>query len=406
MHIAIVLGITFLIILVVTRVLRFFAPQIKFYAAGFDQKFNVSEIATLWKLAKLCDLEEPLSLYYSVPSLSRCITHIIEEAQDKGTQDTPQVQEFLSKLYKYRTKIELESDQKKGLDSTKGLDKGQKLRIIFPGKGLYESQILNNGRELIIKLPTQKGILKFKGEEWVGQDISVYLWRKGDANYVFDSRVLSTSVFNGQSALFITQSDKIFRAQKRRSVRCECHVPAQLYIIKDAILNYSTVETAPGYKCILEDISEDGAMIRIGGKGVSNIQIKLQFELEEAFILMFGIIKAVEYNAEINQSRLHFECTHVEPTMKNYILSFVYKVLPERQKEILDALTETENDAKEMGDTIEEEKPVSSSPSNGLNAEDLIKISAENNAAAATSEPFNKDDIPLEIDVPELEEIQ
>lgn len=399
MHIAIILGITFVVIVIAVRLFRFFSPHIKFFASGLDQKFNVSEINTLWKLAKMCDLEEPSSLFYSLPSLSRCITHIIEDSQDKGTQDTPQVQEFLSKLYKYRTKIELESDQKKGLDSTKGLEKGQKLRIILPGKGLHESQILNNGRELIIKLPTQKGILKLKGDDWVNQDISVYLWRKGDANYVFDSRVISTSVFNGQSALFITQSDKIFRAQKRRSVRCECHVPASLYIIKDAILNYSTVETAPGYKCVLEDISEDGAMIRIGGKGSSNIQIKIQFELEGSFILMFGIIKAVEYNAEINQSRLHFECTHIEPTMKNFILSFVYKVLPERQKEILDALTETEKDAEEMGDTPSEDGESINSEEN-IKADNLIKISEENTIAAKA---VTDNEI---IDIPEVEELE
>ena len=402
----IVLGITFLIVLIVVRVLKHFSGHIKFFAAGKDQKFSMSEILTLWKLARMCDLEEPISLFYSVPSLSRCITHIIEEAEEKGTQDTPQIQEFLSKLYKYRTKIELESDQKKGLDSTKGLEKGQKLRIILPGKGLFESQILNNGRELIIKLPTQKGVLKLKGDEWVDQDINIYLWRKGDANYVFDSRVLGTSVFNGQSALFITQSDKIFRAQKRRSVRCECHLPAALYIIKDALINYSTVETTPGYKCILEDISEDGAMIRIGGKGVSNTQIKIQFELEGTFILMFGIIKAVEYNAEINQSRLHFECTHVEPTMKNYILSFVYKVLPERQKEIFAALTETEQDAKDMGDSPDKDSP-SATAGQGINAEDLIKISTENADAAgvtgsAGSVPDPMDD---DVDISELEEV-
>ena len=395
MHIAIVLGITFLVVLVLTRILRFFSGQIKFFSAGLDQKFALSEINTLWKLAKLCELEEPTALYYSVPALSRCITHIIEESQANGTQDTPKVQEFLSKLYKYRTKIELEAEQKKGLDSTKGLDKGQRLRVIFPGKGLYESEILNNGRELIIKLPTQKGVIKFKGEEWVGQDISVYLWRKGDANYVFDAHVLSTSVFNGLSSLFITHSDKMLRAQKRRSVRCECHVPAQLYIINEKIVNFSTVETAPGYRCILEDISEDGAMIRIGGKAVSNISIKLQFELEETFILMFGIIKGVEYNAEINQSRIHFECTHVEPTMKNFILSFVYKVLPEKQKEILEAITETENDAKEMGDSPDDD--VSSEDENGFNIGDSVASIANENAASVNP------DIPVVIDEPEIE---
>lgn len=393
MHIAIILGITFLGILIITRLYHFFESEIKFFTRGLDQRFSFSEIITLYKLAKHCDVDEPVSLFYSVPSLSKCITSIIEEAQEKGTHDSPQVQDFLSKLYKYRTRIELDADQKKGLDSTRGLDKGQRLRIILPGKGLFESEILNNGRELIIKLPSKKGVFNIPGDEWVGQDINVYLWRKHDANYVFDSRVLSSSVFNGQSALFITQSEKMFRAQKRKSVRCECHIPAQLYIIKEKIINFSTVETTPGLRCILEDISEDGAMIRIGGKGVANVNIKLQFELEGSFVLMFGIIKAVEYNPTINQSRLHFECNHVDPNMKNFILSFVYKVLPEKQKEIYQALSETEQDAKDLGDSIILTDDVINSQQNVLifeqnankNVEDIIMA----NSNAVNSSDLN-----------------
>lgn len=395
MHIAIILGITFLTILIITRLYHFFENDIKFVLRGLDQRFSFSEIMVLYKLAKQCDLEEPVTLFYSVPSLSKCITSIIEEAQDKGTQDTPQVQEFLSKLYKYRTRIELDADQKKGLDSTRGLNKGQKLRIILPGKGLFESEILNNGRELIIKLPTQKGIIKLPGDGWVGQDINVYLWRKGDANYVFDSRVLSSSVFNGQSALFITQSEKMFRAQKRKSVRCECHVPAQMYIIREKIINFSTVETAPGLRCILEDISEDGAMIRIGGKAVANISIKLQFELEGSFILMYGIIKAVEYNATINQSRIHFECTHVDPTMKNYILSFVYKVLPEKQKEIFEALSETEQDAKALGDSINLTDETINKQNDLINAQNINQDKDIDEIIKANSNAVNSSDFNL-----------
>ena len=319
----------------------------------------------------------------------------IEVTIDYPEYDTPQVQEFLSKLYKYRTRIELDADQKKGLDSTRGLNKGQKLRIILPGKGLFESEILNNGRELIIKLPTQKGIIKLPGDGWVGQDINVYLWRKGDANYVFDSRVLSSSVFNGQSALFITQSEKMFRAQKRKSVRCECHVPAQMYIIREKIINFSTVETAPGLRCILEDISEDGAMIRIGGKAVANISIKLQFELEGSFILMYGIIKAVEYNATINQSRIHFECTHVDPTMKNYILSFVYKVLPEKQKEIFEALSETEQDAKALGDSINLTDETINKQNDLINAQNINQDKDIDEIIKANSNAVNSSDFNL-----------
>ncbi len=96
----------------------------------------------------------------------------------------------------------------------------------------------------------------------------------------------------------------------------------------------------------MEDISSDGAMIRIGGKGVNNIQIKLQFELDNMLILMYCLVRSVEFNQANNQSRLHVECIHIEPSMRNEILSFVYKVLPEDQKNAEVALTQLEDEDK------------------------------------------------------------
>ena len=62
---------------------------------------------------------------------------------------------------------------------------------------------------------------------------------------------------------------------------------------------------------------------------------------------MFGIVRTVEFNEELNQSRLHFECIHIEPSMKNQILSYVYNIMPESEKEIYDALKLTDTDESE-----------------------------------------------------------
>ena len=91
-------------------------------------------------------------------------------------------------------------------------------------------------------------------------------------------------------------------------------------------------------------------MIRIGGKGMADVQLKLQFSIGETFIMMFGVVRSVEYNETINQSRLHFECTHIEPSMKNAILTYVYNVIPEEQKEINRAIEETQSDAIDSGE--------------------------------------------------------
>ncbi len=136
----------------------------------------------------------------------------------------------------------------------------------------------------------------------------------------------------------------LIRTQKRNAIRSKCHIFADLYILKEKVIDYNVIETKPGYKCLLEDISENGALIRIGGKGIPNIQIRLQFQVNNRLVVMFGIVRTVEYNEELNQSRLHFECIHIEPQMKNQILSYVYNIMSDSEKEIYDAMSLTDTD--------------------------------------------------------------
>lgn len=331
-----------------------FKEKITFFLRGFDEGFHLIELNTLWKVSQICNLTEAVSLFYSMPSLTQCISHIKTQSESAGALNAAKFQKLLTKLYEFRNKIEKNEDKKRGLDSTQSLSNHQKLRIILPGKGVFSSEIVNNGREIAIKLPTQKNQITVDGKDWVGQTINVYLWRTGDARYVFDTTVLHEGLFLGKPSLFLKHTTNLVRTQKRNSIRSKCHILAELYILKEKVIDYNVIETKPGYKCLLEDISENGALIRIGGKGVPNIQIRLQFQVNNRLVVMFGIVRTVEFNEELNQSRLHFECIHIDPAMKNQILSYVYNIMSDSEKEIYDAikLTDTdENDDSQNGNS-------------------------------------------------------
>lgn len=351
-----VLFVTAISIFLFIRLLVLFQVQIQFMMTGQDKGFKFNEILLLWKLAKEAEIEEPLTLFVSVPTLNMAISKIVMESKTNGTESLASTQNFIAKLYEYRTKIDLDHENKKGLESTKYLEKGQRLRIILKGKGVFVSEILSVGYELIIKLPLQKNVRLVEPKQWVMKDVSVYLWRKGDASYVFDTRVTNAGIFQGQNVLYLAHTNQLERAQKRKSVRASCEIYAQLYFIEDEEPDFDVVEIDDGYKCLLEDISEDGAMIRIGGKGKQNIRIKLQFEIDNKLIIMFGIVRAVEFNAESNQSRLHFECLHIEKEMKNTILSFIYRDLSEEKKNELQAITELEEESAEAENTQNQEE--------------------------------------------------
>lgn len=382
----VVLGIIF------TGIYSVFKTKINFFITGLDAKFSVPDLTLLWNVAKICNLENPTSLFFSMAALSRCMNEITSKASAEGTENSDKMQTLLTKLFNYRTKLQNESDQKKGIDNTKGLDRGQKLRIILPGKGVFVSEILNNGSELVISVPRQKDLIPISAEEWEGKVINVYLWRHGDARYVFDTTVVGHGLFIGESALSLKHSNNLIRTQKRKSVRAKCNIKAQLFIIKEEIVDYDVIQTQGGYKCLLEDISESGSLIRIGGKGVSNVQVCLQFNIQSTMIAMYGVVRTAEYNEQTNQSLLHFECIHIQQNMKNTVLSYVYNTMSEEEKEVYDAMTLTDADQKNDEETDNSNSTVD--VTQPLNAKKEISEDLESNKEKEET-----------VDLPSLEEV-
>ncbi len=377
--------VTFLIILVIIlaimgAVYTAFKPRINFFITGLDSGFSFPEISMLWNAAELCNLEQPTSLFYSLPSLTKCMTQISNITSADNNQKN---QLLMTKLFNYRTKIQNEADEKKGMTTTHSLDKGQPLRIILPGKGVFVSEIVGNGNFLVINVPRQKNLIPFTGEDWVGKVISVYLWRKGDARYVFDTTVTQSGLFLGKSALFLKHSSNLVRTQKRKAVRVKCQIYGMLYIIKKEKIDINAIETQNGFRCLIEDISEAGALIRIGGKGVQNVKIKLQFNIQNKLILMVGIVRTVEFNEEQNQSLMHFECTHIETSMRNEVLKFVYNMMPENEKEVMEALEQTEDDEKEA---LEQAQENADKPENAEKSENPEGTVEENKPSETENE--------------------
>lgn len=325
-----------------------FKNKIKFFVTGLDAGFSMPDMHLLWNVAQICELDEPTSLFFSMPALTKCMSQITNQASADNTIDTPKYQTLLSKLFAYRTKIQNESDNKKGLSSTETLENGQRLRIILPGQGVFASKVVSNGKMIVITLPKKNDIIVIGAEDWIGKVIHVYFWRKGDAQYVFDTSVVQHGIYLGKTTLYLKQSYSLTRTQKRRAVRAKCEIYAELFFVKKSNEDEQIIESKNGYKCLLQDISESGALIKIGGKGRENIKIKLQFSIKSKLIIMVGIVRKVEYNQELNQSYLHFECTNIEQSMKNEILAFVYNMLPESEKEVLEAIKQTEIDSEDI----------------------------------------------------------
>jgi len=306
---------------------------IQFYAKGKDSGFSFKEIELLHKLAVKTKLENPASLFTSQNQLDTCIRSFVRTMRLSGGNDDKGTQDFLSKLYDYRKKIEMEKPKiKNGISNSRQISEGQNLRVLLEGTGVFKSQVVKTTNQSLSVSRPSSG--KLSGTfSWQGQKLSVYFWREEDAGYVFDTEVLDEVFSKGIASLKIAHSDSLFRTQKRKSIRLKMHKAAYLYpVTNDDEIN--KIETRPGLKCFLKDLSDSGCAITIGGKAVVGLRIKIQFGLNNATVCMSGTVRSLEFNEEQNKSVLHIEADPLPIEIRNLILGEVFGMLPEEEEDL------------------------------------------------------------------------
>jgi c-di-GMP-binding flagellar brake protein YcgR len=259
-----------------------------------------------------------------------------------GEDQNEETQDFLSKLYDYRKKLEMERPRiKNGISSTRQINEGQQLRLLVSGSGVFKSQLIKNTTKyLTITRPASARLSNsFK---WIGLRISVYFWREDDAGYVFDSDVLEEVYSKSIAALKITPSEMLFRTQKRQAIRVKIHKEALLYLLGNedakepggegenrAENKVEAGDSARGLKCYLEDLSETGCAVTVGGRASAGLRVKVQLNLNNAPIAIPGIVRSVEFKEDTNRSLLHMEADPLPVDVRNRILGLVFGTMSE-----------------------------------------------------------------------------
>jgi len=309
---------------------------VQFYAKGKEAGFSFKEMELLRRLAVRCNIENPSSLYWSQNQLDMCIRTMVRGIRMSGEGDEQGTQDFLSKLYDYRKKIELEKPKiKNGITSSRQISEGQALRILVVGTGVFKSTVIKvSSTNLTISRPTNN---KISNVSWSTAKISVYFTREDDAGYVFDTIVEDEVFSKGISSLKIPHSDSLFRTQKRKSVRVKMHKAAFLYLLNENREGEEAgkIEMIPGLKCFIEDLSDCGCAIAVGGKAADGMRIKTQFVIDNSAVCMCGTVRSSEFNEENNRSLLHVQADPLPTETRNQILAEVFGMLPNEDDEDL-----------------------------------------------------------------------
>ena len=299
---------------------------LQYYARGKDSGFTFRELELLRKLALKSDLLDPSDLLWSQQYLDFCIRTYVKTARLSGNEQNPETQEFLSKLYDYRKKLEIDKSKGKiGLANAREIEEGARVLINLKSIGNFNSRVIKNTNHyLTIARPTSTKVPQ--SFAWTGQHIAIFYQRENDAGYVFDTTVMDEVFSKGYAALQINQPEKLDRTQRRNSIRIKTHKSAFLYIKDDDEPDFS-LETVSGYRCILDDLSDSGCAISIGGKGVPGLKVKIQFVLNATPMAMCGIVRAVSYDEDENRSVLHIQSDELPKETRNQILAEVFGML-------------------------------------------------------------------------------
>ncbi|MDC7223661.1 MAG: PilZ domain-containing protein [Spirochaetales bacterium] len=307
---------------------------IRFYSRGKDAGFKWSEISLLWKAAVLADVDVPSKIYFSLDELDNCINIINQKygILDRKSHSDPSVKELVGKLFDYRKKVEFNKPRyKRGLKTTRDIPLNQLMKIRTSEAGIHSTTVCGNtDTYMVISYP--KGEPVPMGFSWRGRVLNIYFWRGNDAGYFFQSRLIDSYKDSENKFFRMAHTDHLLRSQKRKSVRAEAQFAAQMYRFKSPASFNHTIETNPGLFCVVTDISEDGAAVRVGGRGKKGMALKLQFKIRENLVVVNGVVKSVNYNFEKDQSILHIELMPLEEAMKFAVLSYVYDVDGSRKR--------------------------------------------------------------------------
>jgi Predicted glycosyltransferase len=298
----------------------------EYFMRAKDAGMSLSEAKELREAARLAGLEDPTNVLWSPRDMDRAITVLTARLKAENREKARDGVLLMDHVYALRKGIEFEQPRFKfGIRSSRQVGAGQRLRVLVHGVGVYASTVIdNNPHYLVVSYPVGQRIPR--DWVWKGKKVSIYFWRRDDAGYVFDSYVMDDLRIRSVPVLQISHSESLLRTQKRRSIRARSKIPAYLYLLKRIEGAYEKPESVPGLRAMVQDLSEDGAAVAIGGKAKAGLQVKLQFGLDEHSVVMSGTVKNVDYDIEANRSVLHIEAMTPSPRMRNAIRSFVYNI--------------------------------------------------------------------------------
>ena len=306
--------------------------RLDFYFEGMNAGFSLSEIKLLWSGIRGSNFEKPSRIFGSIESLDALIGELITNKKFLERDGFKSETRALKDLFAYRKDIELNRMRHNiGLRSTRNVPIGQNLTIRVSGAGIYSSMVVENENDyLTITIPVGDPLpMNFS---WRRSKLSIYLWRKDDGGYFFQTHILE-KFYDKRNLLFhLKHSDNLIRSQKRGFIRAPAKIYARLYLHKNSEAIDNLTESSLERHCLITNISEGGVALITSGFIKKGRFLKLQFIVRNETAVITGTVKDNHYDQAKNESISHVEFQPISDNLSMLLLSYIFDINQERSK--------------------------------------------------------------------------
>lgn len=291
-----------------------------------------NHIKNLETMVKRYNITYPYNLYKNTPLLDQTLGRAMKELEESSMSDEAKALQKQS-LFRIKQIIELKSQKKNSLSSSKQLKVNQPLVLAPTFGGRYKSRVVSVLPEaLSVEAPMRPdGKLVISKR---GQVMTVYFWKESGSAYTFSTKVSGFKPLGSVQTMMLQHVNRIEQSQQRRYRRKEVDKPAYYFRV-------NVIESGRGRKKKKEAVLDSqvrnlGTLLEISAGGCSiktttplqkGDLIKVQFEpVRKHQIAAFGKVRQISRRKPVGYI-MHVMFTKVSRQHLNDINEYVYELV-------------------------------------------------------------------------------
>jgi len=297
----------------------------EFNKMGLSVGLSRNDIKEIRNLLAEAGITKPYMIFLDSSILEKMVTENINKIE---TLNIPELEKEKRLLHIFDIKRKINNhylDMHRGIRSTLEIEPNQLLSMKVAGVGnFYSIVIINDKRNLICSIPDIKDPTSV---QWKDKQVEIYFWRYNDAGYIFKTKIENVVFSSKLQALMIAHQETLKRIQRREYPRRKCRFDVKFFKFSVSTNDDGkpVVLLSRTHIGIMIDISPDGASVISDDALAKNSAVKLEFNIDERKIVVYGTILNVIKKR--NMFVMHIKFQRISDASKTQIYRYVYKYI-------------------------------------------------------------------------------